>query len=104
MSTSLWCHAIARMRTVETVWAVTPIVSQTKSLDICRHILIVEGHHRQQFHVGDTKLLEVRDFLYQPKEFARISYAGRWMLREPANVQLVDDRAVQTRQNRRFRR
>ncbi|MBV8352202.1 MAG: hypothetical protein JOZ21_08015 [Verrucomicrobia bacterium] len=47
MGPSLWLHTIARMRTVEAVWAVTPIVSQTAGLNAGRYILIVKGHHWQ---------------------------------------------------------
>jgi hypothetical protein len=40
-------RTIARMRTVETVRAVTPVVSQTSSLHARRHILFVKGYYRQ---------------------------------------------------------
>jgi hypothetical protein len=85
------------MRTVETVRAVTPVVSQIPSFHGRWHILVVKSHHREQFYVGDTEILEIRNFIYQPRELTRMLHAGRWMPRKSANVQLIDYRAFQAR-------
>ena len=74
MGALLGRHTIVRMRTVEAVRAVTPVVSKTSSRDARRHILIVKGHYRQELHVGDTKLFEIWDFLYQAPEFFWMLY------------------------------
>src|SRR5579859_823799 len=51
----------------------------------------VEFLHGQQFHRGDTQLLQIRDLLYQPTIGPWMSDSGAGMHRESTHVGLVDD-------------
>lgn len=45
--------------------------------------------------MGDTKILEIQNFIYRPEKPTRMFHAGRRMPRKPAHVQLIDHRAFQ---------
>ena len=87
--------AVARVRGVEAVGAVAPVVAQAARRDARRDVLLVERHHRQQLDVRDAELLQVRDLLDQAGEGAGVPHARGRMAREAADVQLVDHGVVQ---------
>ena len=87
--------AIARVRAAEAVGAVAPVVAETSRSRRRRHVLLIESHHRQQLHVRHAKLLQIGNLFDQAREGSGMLHAARGMAREAADVQLVDDRAVE---------
>ncbi len=75
--------------------AVAPVVREAECRDGRRHVLLVEGHDRQQLHVGDAQVPQVGDLLDQPAEGPRLAHAGGRVAGEAAHVQFVDDRALE---------
>src|SRR6185295_9654307 len=64
--------AETRMRRVEAIGAVAPVVCESAGADRCRHVLRVESHDGKQLDMRDAELLEVRDLFDQAGKGARM--------------------------------
>ena len=90
VSGAAWIAGVVGMRGKKAVGAVAPVVGETQACGLWRHVLQVEGHDRQQFHVGDAKRLQVRDFFNDGLVGAGVLGIRGWMSGEAPYVHFVD--------------
>ncbi len=52
---------------VEAMRAVAPVIDEADRCSRCRHVLLIESHHRQQLHVRDAQILQIGIFSISPE-------------------------------------